>query len=110
MPWGDGTGPLGLGPMTGRGLGYCAGYSTPGWTKTWGGRGFRNWYYLTGLPGWIRANLGLPAFRTFGVFPNLTQENEKQILENQIKILENQLEILKERLKEIGSKNKSKKD
>ena len=30
MPWGDGTGPLGLGPMTGRGLGYCAGFRVPG--------------------------------------------------------------------------------
>ncbi|NLG83887.1 MAG: DUF5320 domain-containing protein, partial [Firmicutes bacterium] len=25
MPRGDGTGPLGLGPMTGRAMGYCAG-------------------------------------------------------------------------------------
>ncbi len=33
MPRGDGTGPEGRGPMTGRGLGYCAGYSTPGFTK-----------------------------------------------------------------------------
>ncbi|MGV9206007.1 MAG: DUF5320 domain-containing protein [Promethearchaeia archaeon] len=44
MPGGDGTGPNGFGPMTGRGLGYCAGYSTPGYTKGPGlglGRGFR---------------------------------------------------------------------
>ncbi|MFP4050403.1 MAG: DUF5320 domain-containing protein [Thermoplasmata archaeon] len=33
MPRGDGTGPDGLGPMTGRALGYCAGYSSPGFTK-----------------------------------------------------------------------------
>ena len=33
MPRGDGTGPGGYGPMTGRGLGYCAGYDTPGYTK-----------------------------------------------------------------------------
>jgi len=26
MPRGDGTGPWGLGPMTGRAAGYCAGY------------------------------------------------------------------------------------
>ncbi|MCD6382905.1 MAG: DUF5320 domain-containing protein, partial [Thermoplasmata archaeon] len=25
MPWGDGTGPMGMGPMTGRGAGYCSG-------------------------------------------------------------------------------------
>ena len=30
MPGGDGTGPLGLGPMTGRATGYCAGYPVPG--------------------------------------------------------------------------------
>jgi hypothetical protein len=26
MPWGDRTGPAGMGPLTGRGLGYCAGF------------------------------------------------------------------------------------
>ena len=30
MPRGDGTGPLGMGPITGRGAGYCAGFPTPG--------------------------------------------------------------------------------
>ncbi len=41
MPGGDGTGPNGMGPMTGRGLGYCAGYDTPGFTRGVGmGRGY----------------------------------------------------------------------
>jgi len=31
MPRGDGTGNRGLGPMTGRGLGSCAGYPHPGY-------------------------------------------------------------------------------
>ena len=51
MPWGDRTGPLGLGPRTGRGLGFCSGFNSPGFTKGpgWGfgkgwGRGFgRGW-------------------------------------------------------------------
>jgi hypothetical protein len=30
MPRGDKTGPWGLGPMTGRAAGYCAGYPVPG--------------------------------------------------------------------------------
>ena len=30
MPFGDGTGPAGLGPMTGRAAGFCAGYPVPG--------------------------------------------------------------------------------
>ncbi len=50
MPGGDRTGPLGLGPRTGRGLGYCSGYNRPGFMSRvfgrfgWGrggrGRGF----------------------------------------------------------------------
>ncbi|MCD6407961.1 DUF5320 domain-containing protein [bacterium] len=40
MPWGDGTGPLGLGPMTGRAAGYCAGFPVPGYMNPWGLRGF----------------------------------------------------------------------
>ena len=30
MPFLDGTGPRGMGPMTGRGAGYCSGYNRPG--------------------------------------------------------------------------------
>jgi hypothetical protein len=49
MPWGDGTGPMGYGPMTGRGAGYCAvpltGYGNPVF-----GRGFRGTAYY-GAPG-----------------------------------------------------------
>ncbi len=46
MPAGDRTGPWGQGPLTGRGLGYCAGYNSPGYTRSFGsgmgqGRGFR---------------------------------------------------------------------
>ena len=33
MPFGDGTGPRGIGPMTGRGTGYCAGSGQPGFTN-----------------------------------------------------------------------------
>lgn len=43
MSLGDRTGPMGQGPMTGRGLGFCAGYDTPGYEKGYGrgaGRGF----------------------------------------------------------------------
>ncbi|MFA5125865.1 MAG: DUF5320 domain-containing protein [archaeon] len=40
MPRGDRTGPAGLGPMTGRGMGYCAGYNMPGYMNPCFGRGF----------------------------------------------------------------------
>jgi len=40
MPGGDGTGPGGMGPMTGRAAGYCAGYPVPGFANPMPGRGF----------------------------------------------------------------------
>ena len=39
MPNGDRTGPEGMGPRTGRGLGFCNGAQQPGW-QTSGGAGF----------------------------------------------------------------------
>jgi len=73
MPRGDGTGPAGMGPMTGRAAGFCAGYSVPGYMNPIGGRGYwgrgrgggRGWrhgYYATGLPGWARAPMDAPAW------------------------------------------------
>lgn len=65
MPFGDGTGPRGFGPATGRGAGYCTGYTVPGYTgfrPGWfcrgGGGGWRSQYYATGLTGWQRAGMG----------------------------------------------------
>ncbi len=55
MPRGDGTGPLGLGTLTGRRLGPCAGYPAPGWLFA-----ARNcWAVLGGLWGAGRWAAGL---------------------------------------------------
>ena len=41
MPRGDGTGPMGTGPMSGRGMGFCAGFQSPGYMNCgFGGRFF----------------------------------------------------------------------
>lgn len=40
MPARDGTGPMGMGPMTGRAAGYCAGHNVPGFANPAGGRRF----------------------------------------------------------------------
>ena len=77
MPGGDRTGPMGMGPMTGRAAGYCAGYPVPGYINPAGGHGFwgggrgrgrgrRNWFYAGGLPGSQRAAWGWPAFAAGG--------------------------------------------
>ena len=76
MPHGDGTGPMGAGSMTGRALGYCAGYAQPGFANVGpgfvgvgrgagfgrAGRGYRNRYHATGLAGWQRAERGMQAW------------------------------------------------
>ncbi len=38
MPGGDRTGPLGEGPMTGGGFGFCGGFDTPGYRRLRGNR------------------------------------------------------------------------
>jgi len=38
MPAGDRTGPMGMGPLTGRAAGFCAGYPMPGYMNPYGGR------------------------------------------------------------------------
>jgi len=44
MPRGDRTGPAGMGPMTGRGAGFCAGFNMPGFMNpTPYGRGMGLW-------------------------------------------------------------------
>ncbi|MFP3946785.1 MAG: DUF5320 domain-containing protein [Archaeoglobaceae archaeon] len=41
MPRGDRTGPMGLGPRTGRAAGFCSGFGAPGFANpVRGGRGF----------------------------------------------------------------------
>jgi len=40
MPGGDRTGPMGMGPMTGRAAGYCAGFGVPGFMSPVPGRGY----------------------------------------------------------------------
>lgn len=39
MPRGDRTGPMGMGPMTGRGTGFCGGFGAPGFMNAVPGRG-----------------------------------------------------------------------
>jgi len=114
MPRGDGTGPMGMGPMSGRGLGYCVGFETPGYANPaprrgfgvgfgrgrgfgGGGRGRRNMFYATGLPGWMR--FGGNAAQYQKADPGF----EKQMLKNQADALQSELDVIKKRLSEIES-------
>jgi hypothetical protein len=127
MPAGDGTGPRGMGPMTGRGAGYCAGYGAPGYANPmpgrgfgmgWGrgggrGRGWRNMYYATGLPGWARYGYapawGAPppaAYGPYGAPPTqpLTPEQETEFLKSQAEMLKEELDAISQRIAELEKK------
>lgn len=116
MPFGDRTGPLGMGPRTGRGMGYCGGRQMLGSVNTVPGRGFggrgrgRGWrhrFYATGLTGWQRAAMGWPP-GGFG-FPNpvpfdtplITREQELSLLEADLRCMEQTAENLRRRIDEM---------
>lgn len=63
MPRGDGTGPMGMGPMTGRRAGYCADFRTPGYMNFISGRGqgFGRW-------GRSRSMIGLGGLLLLGAY------------------------------------------
>ncbi len=56
MPRGDGTGPAGMGPMTGRAAGFCAGYPVPGYMNPVGARGLVS---VAGVPTVVPYGAGL---------------------------------------------------
>jgi hypothetical protein len=119
MPAGDRTGPRGMGPMTGRGAGYCAGYSAPGYAnpipgrgfgmgrgRGGGGRGWRHWYYATGLPGWARFGYtpawGTPPAWAYGPYATPpTREQEAEFLKAQADALKQQLDAISQRIGEL---------
>lgn len=106
MPGFDGTGPVGFGPMTGWGRGFCI---EPGWSCNprygWGGgygRGWRHRFWATGVPGrmWRRARYDYPYF---------TVEEESEWLKQEAQFLENELEAIRKRIDELGRKTTDKK-
>lgn len=83
MPRQNGTGPMGMGPMSGRGMGPCGGGMTYGRGRG-GGRGF----------GWRRFWGYYPA-------PSVNKKEEVELLTEETQILEDELKAVKARLEEI---------
>lgn len=103
MPRGDGTGPEGMGPMTGRGAGFCEGNDVPGFRSPRPGRGlgrgfgrgagraWRNRIRGSGFPGWRRLAWG-------GGAPDMDKDPETEK-----RFLRRQLDAIKRRLSELGA-------
>ena len=116
MPRGDGTGPAGLGPMTGRNAGFCAGYPAPGFMNAIGGRsflgrgrgrgrGYRNRFYATGLPGWVRAGYDYAA-NLLPITPAVTPQQELAGLKRQAEHFQSALDEVKHRMAELEEEDK----
>jgi hypothetical protein len=107
MPGGDGTGPLGQGPMTGRAAGFCAGYPNPGFSKPGYGQGFGRGrdrgigrgFWGRGRRFWYREYSDVP-------FKQPSTEEEKVYLENLVKSLKDKLKAVTERLKDLSKEKK----
>ena len=115
MPGGDRTGPRGLGPRTGRAMGYCSGYNMPGYTNPVYGRGFgRGWGRGFGRGFWGRGRgLGWRGFYSHPApyypetyFPEPTNEEERVYLEDIIKGLEEEIKMIRGRLRELSKEKK----
>ena len=87
MPGFDGTGPQGMGPMTGGGRGFCS---------PWGG-GLRQ-YAFPRRAGYAFPRYGAYGFRPFA--PRVTREQELEFLKGQAEALRDELKELET---EIGN-------
>jgi len=114
MPGGDRTGPMGMGSMSGRGLGYCAGYTAPGFANAMPGRGFgfgggfgrgRGLGLGLGFRGgrgratpYFGASpfYGAPSAATFG--ETASKRQQAQALQEQAEYLEQALEDIRKRI------------
>ena len=127
MPGGNQTGPMGMGPRTGRGAGYCSGYGTPGFANpssgrgfvagmgrgrgVWGrgsgggGRGWRNLFHATGQPGWMRSGGYAPPAGYPAPYQQADPDMEKRALKSQAEALKAELNFIEKRLAEVDSAN-----
>lgn len=120
MPGGDRTGPRGFGSMTGRGLGYCAGYESPGYAKgsgmgrAWGrGRGVgygRGWGRGYRIPVYRPSIAYAPVHPPYAsrIVPPINPENqlstlkqEKEYLESEMKGIQNVIDEISKRIVEF---------
>ena len=105
-----------IGPWPGRGpFSDLPPWRRPGWV--YGGRGFgrgrgwRNMYWATGVPGWAGYGAYAPGFGYWGNPYNaeVTQQQEADMLKEQAKAMKEEMDSLNERIKEleeIAKKNK----
>lgn len=116
MPRGDGTGPMGLGPMTGRAAGYCAGYPVPGFMNPYGGRlglgfrygrGFGRGFRRAFWPAYPYPMTPPPIAYGGGFYqPPVEPKQEREMLAEEAEALKEQLDLINKRISELEEKEK----
>lgn len=110
MPGFNGTGPAGMGAMTGRGRGYCISNIIPGLSLASGnGRGgWHGWRY-SGFTTGMLAGLGLylaHSLLTRHSAPVISERDELNLLKEEVSYLENALTQAKKRVEELENKER----
>ena len=108
MPGGDRAGPEDRGPMTGRKLGFCAGYQIPGYENMGYrfGRGYGRRYFGRGrFFGYRDESFDTNYNPTYP--PRLTIDQEKAYLEDAAKNLEEEIKLIRKRIKDISKEEKN---
>ena len=108
MPRGNRTGPFGMGPRTGRAMGYCSGYDAPGFMNPGPGMGF-------GAGRGMRRGMGMgrgfwrfgaaypPVYGAFAA-PQMSEKDEMSILEEEAAFLSRRQQQISERMDELKTK------
>ena len=94
MPQGDRTGPAGQGSMTGRSMGFCAGFNSAGFMNGGFGRGMGRGRGF----GWRARAMQVMPIQQPAV---ITEKQEKQFLEQDLVALKDEMKEIEERLKEL---------
>ena len=119
MPGGDGTGPRGLGPMTGRAAGLCAGYPVPGYMNPIPGKGGFGRGRGRGLGhgfgrgwgrgfGWDRDSWGFLAGGYSG-YPEITPKQEADMLKEEANALQEEMKSINDRIQALETAAKAEK-
>ena len=104
MPRGNKTGPEGFGPLTGRHMGFCAGYETAGFQNNAGLRRSAQRVFGRGQHFRTFGRGFAPMQRNFFASENIPV-NQEAFLKNEISVLRNQLSILEEQLEKLSKKD-----
>jgi hypothetical protein len=93
-----------MNPIQGKGwFGYVRGRG--------GGRGRKNWYYATGMPGWARVAQGMPAYGGWvpqapAYVPGPGSQDEADMLKNQANFLKKHLDDIQNRISDLEKAQK----